>query len=422
MLDVTKLLCRPEEVAGGLRAGRSTGHGDRFAEVKRPVVVWNVTRRCNLHCQHCYASARSLPHPDELTAPEGLALIRELARCRVPALILSGGDPLLRPDLLELIRCAAEHGIHPALSTNGTLIDAAVARDLRAAGAGYVGVSIDGIGRLHDRFRGLRGAWELALRGLRHCRDAGLTVGLRFTLSRTTLLHLPAVLDLMETEQVHRGYVSHLVYVGRANRLAGFALSPAATRAAVETILDRAESLHARGVPLDLVTGNRDADGVFLYLRARQRHPGQAPVVLDLLNRRGGNSAGRSIANVDDCGEVHPDQFWQHHRLGNIRSRPFGEIWGDRDQPLLARLRNRRAHIHGRCAACPLFDACGGGSRVRAEALTGDLWASDPACYLTDAELGFASHEESSHAPAQPTDGGSPAAPVPDCAGMVARG
>jgi len=422
VLDVTKLLCRPEEVAGGLRAGRAVGHGDRFAEVKRPVVVWNVTRRCNLHCQHCYASAQSVPHPDELSPGEGLALIRELARCQVPALILSGGDPLLRPDLLELIRCAAEHGIHPALSTNGTLIDAAGARDLRAAGVGYLGVSVDGIGRLHDRFRGLRGAWEQALRGLRHCREAGLTVGLRFTLSRVTLPHLPGVLDLMEAEQVHRGYVSHLVSVGRAQGLAGCALSPGETRAAVETVLDRAESLDARHVPLHLVTGNSDADGVLLYLRARERRPATAGLVLDLLERRGGNSAGRSIANVDDRGEVHPDQFWPHHSLGNVRARPFGEIWSDPAQPLLARLRSRRSHIHGRCAACPFLDICGGGSRVRAEALTGDLWASDPACYLTDGELGLAAaSEESSHAPARPTDAGSAPAPLPERASLVSR-
>ncbi len=418
MLDVSKLLCRPEEVAGSARAS----HGHRFAEVKRPVVVWNVTRRCNLHCQHCYASARSLPDPDELSPGEGLALIDELARARVPALILSGGDPLLRPDLPDLIRSATAHGIHVAISTNGTLIDAGVARELREAGAGYVGVSVDGIGRLHDRFRGLRGAWEQALRGLRLCREAGLTVGLRFTLSRITLPHLPAVLDLMEAERVRRGYVSHLVYAGRAHALGGLALSSGETRAAVEKILDRAEDLHARGVPLDLVTGNSDADGVLLYLRARERRPAAAALVLDLLRRRGGNSAGRSIASVDDRGDVHPDQFWPHVSLGNVRTRPFGEIWADSAQPLLSRLRDRRRHLHGRCAACPFLDICGGGSRVRAEALTGDLWASDPACYLTDGELGLAvSPEESSHAPARPTDAGSAPAPGPECAGMVPR-
>jgi radical SAM protein with 4Fe4S-binding SPASM domain len=404
MLDVSKLLCRSEEVGGRVRAG--TGARDRFADVKRPVVVWNVTRRCNLHCAHCYASARSRAHPEELTPGESRALVDELGRCRVPALILSGGDPLFRSDLPDLIRRAAGLGMHPAVSTNGTLIDAATARELRAAGAGYVGVSIDGIGTLHDQFRGLAGAYEQALRGLRHCRDAGLPVGLRFTLSRPTLPHLGEVLDLMETERVPRGYMSHLVYVGRAGHLAPSALTPPETRAAVETIFDRAESLHARGVPLDLVTGNGDADGVLLYLRMRARRPERAPFVRELLRRRGGNSAGIAIANVDDRGEVHPDQFWRDHSLGNVRIRRFGDIWEDGSHPLLARLRNRRAHVHGRCARCPHFDLCGGGSRMRAEALTGDLWASDPACHLTDDELGLSSTRSSGDAVIPPTVAG----------------
>jgi radical SAM protein with 4Fe4S-binding SPASM domain len=407
MLDVSRLLCRAEEVSARVAAGTGEGRGDRFAAAKRPVVVWNVTRRCNLHCAHCYAAARTRPSPDELESEVAHALIRELGRCRVPALILSGGDPLLRPDLPDLVRAASQQGIHVAVSTNGTLIDAPVARSLRAAGAGYVGVSVDGIGALHDRFRGLRGAFERALRGLRHCRDAGLAVGLRLTLSRPTLPHLERVLDLMEEEGVPRGYVSHLVYVGRAGRLAPSALTKRETRTAVDAILDRAEALAASGSPLSLVTGNSDADGVHLYLRVRARRPRQAPLVHELLRRRGGNSAGVAIASIDDRGEVHPDQFWPHHSLGNVRTRRFGDIWADPGEPLLARLRDRRAHVRGRCARCPFFALCGGGSRVRAEALTGDLWGSDPACYLTDAELGLEPHEEPSddaNRPDEPTD------------------
>ncbi len=420
MLDVTKLLCRPEELAARLGAGRGAAARARFAGAGRPVVVWNVTRRCNLHCQHCYASAQNGRHPEELTPGEGHALIEELGRYGVPAVIFSGGDPLLRPDLLDRVRHAADVGIHPAISTNGTLIDGVLARRLRTAKVGYVGVSVDGIGALHDRFRGRRGAYEGALRGLRACRDEGLTVGLRFTLSRPTLPHLPRVLDLMEAERVHRGYVSHLVYVGRGHRMSPLALTRAETRAAVEAIFDRAEALHRRGVPLDLVTGNNDADGVLLYLRARSTRPRAAPLVYDLLRRRGGNSAGRTIANVDDRGAVHPDQFWHHHAVGNVRARPFGAIWGDPGQPLLARLRNRRAQIEGRCARCPFFELCGGGSRVRAEALSGDLWASDPACHLTDEELGLAPCEESDHAPVRPPDPGSPHSLLPECAAVGA--
>lgn len=394
MLDVTGLLFRAEEGAGA-----GARHGDRYAAAKRPVVVWNVTRRCNLACAHCYARARRRADPDELTPAEGRALLAALSRARVPAVILSGGDPFLREDVLDLVRAAAGLGLHAAVSTNGTLIDAATAARLREAGAGYVGVSIDGIGARHDRFRGQAGAYETALRGLRHCRDAGLVTGLRFTLSRPTLPDLPRVLDLMEAERVPRGYVSHLVQVGRAHRLAPHALTAAETRAAVETIVRRAEDLHRRGAPLGLVTGNSDADGVYLFLRTRRHDPGRAETIQRWLRRRGGNSAGVAIAAVDHRGHVHPDQFWTRHVVGDVRRRPFGEIWADPAQPLLRRLRDRRAHVHGRCARCPFFDLCGGGNRVRAEALTGDLWASDPACYLTDAELGLPSlPEETAHA------------------------
>src|SRR3972149_5548722 len=151
MLDVTKLLCRTEDTAAELRERGGVGHGDRFAGLKRPVVVWNVTRQCNLHCQHCYASAGTKSHPEELSAEEGRALVAELGRCKVPALIFSGGDPLLRHGLLDLVRLASSLGIHPAISTNGTLIDATTAERMKGAGVAYVGVSIDGIGARHDR-------------------------------------------------------------------------------------------------------------------------------------------------------------------------------------------------------------------------------------------------------------------------------
>lgn len=425
MLDVTRGLFPADDPAPE-RPGTGA-HGDRFAVRKRPVVVWNVTRRCNLACQHCYASAGRSADRAELTPSEGRALLAELGRCRVPAVIFSGGDPFLREDLCDLVRAAADLGIHPAVSTNGTLIDAGGARRLRDAGAGYVGVSIDGVGTRHDRFRGRRGAYEEALRGLRHCRDAGLAVGLRFTLSRPTRPDLGRVLDLMETERVHRGYVSHLVHVGRAHRLAPSALTAAETRAAVEEIVTRAIDLHARGVPLSLVTGNSDADGVYLYLRVRRTDAERAEALRALLRRRGGNSAGVAIANVDARGEVHPDQFWPHHALGNVRRRPFGDIWRDGELPLLRRLRNRRAHVRGRCARCPFFDCCGGGNRVRAEALTKDLWASDPACYLTDDELGLEPARETAHATtadADPAAGPGPAGDilVPECAAPGAGG
>jgi radical SAM protein with 4Fe4S-binding SPASM domain len=380
MLNVTRLLAAVE---GPAAAAAPTG-------VTPPqVVVWNLTRSCNLACRQCYAAARARPDPDELTTSEGLALIADLARAGVRALVLSGGEPLLRADLPALAASAAAHGLAVALSTNGTLLRGAMARTLARAGVTYVGVSLDGIGPRHDRVRGRPGAWVEALAGLRAARDAGLRVGVRFTLCRPTLDQLPAVLDLMEAEDVDRGYVSHLVQVGRARRWHPAALGPAEVRAAVERVFDRAEAWRRRSRRTELVTGNNDADGVALYLRLAAREPVRAARLLSLLQARGGNAAGRAIAAVDARGDVHPEPFWTTARLGNVRDRPFSAVWLDAAQPLLRALRDRTGRLTGRCRVCPYLAACGGGSRARAEALTGDPWAADPACYLTDAELGL---------------------------------
>jgi radical SAM protein with 4Fe4S-binding SPASM domain len=352
------------------------------------VVVWNTTRQCNLRCRHCYAAATARPDPLELTTDEGFALIDELARTGVASLVLSGGEPLLRADLGRLAHRAAEAGLHVALSTGGTLLDAATARELRAAGVQYVGVSIDGLRARHDQVRGLPGGFGLALSGLRRAREAGLRVGLRFTLTRTTLPDLERVLDLMEDERVDRGYVSHLVHVGRARRLSGEAVAPRESRRAVETIFARAEAWRRRGFPGELVTGNNDADGVAFYLWMRRRCQAAAGRIRRQLALRGGNATGVAIASVDSRGEVHPDQFWAHATLGNVRARSFGAIWTDTAEPLLAALRARRRPVGGRCGECDYLDLCGGGNRARAEALTGDRWAPDPGCHLTDAEIG----------------------------------
>ena len=392
MLNITRLLQIGEGSPGRGNAEKRPVSEAPPSPVRVPppaVVVWNTTRQCNLRCRHCYAAATARPDPLELTTDEGFALIDELARTGVASLVLSGGEPLLRADLGRLARRAAEAGLHVALSTGGTLLDAATARELRAAGVQYVGVSIDGLRARHDQMRGVTGSFGLALSGLRRAREAGLRVGLRFTLTRTTLPDLERVLDLMEDERVDRGYVSHLVHVGRARRLSGEALAPREARRAVETIFARAETWRRRGLPAELVTGNNDADGVALYLWTRRRCQAAAGRIRRHLAARGGNATGVAIASVDSRGDVHPDQFWAHATLGNIRERAFGAIWRDTSDPLLAALRARRRPIGGRCSDCDYLDLCGGGNRARAEALTGDLWAPDPGCHLTDREVGI---------------------------------
>jgi len=389
MIGITSLLCGGGFGGDALRyvpgAGKSllgTGPG------RGPVVVWNATRRCNLACRHCYAEANT-PGGRELTTAEGFSLLDDLAAFRVPVLLLSGGEPLLRSDFFDLVDHAAGRGLRVTVSTNGTLIDRTTAVRLKKAGVGYVGISLDGLAAQNDFFRGRQGAFHDALAGIRHCREAGQKVGLRLTLSRHNFHQLPEMMKLVEDEDIPRVCFYHLVYTGRGSLLQGDDLSREETRAAVDLIMDWVEDMHRRGVQREVLTVDNHADAVYLYLRLRARDPQQAQRVWFLLSANGGNRSGMAIGRVDWSGEVHPDQFSGTHPLGNVLERPFSRIWADSSNSFLSKLRDRRRHLKGRCAACRWLDLCNGNFRARAEAATGDYWQADPACYLTDEEIGI---------------------------------
>ncbi|MBI5586930.1 MAG: radical SAM protein [Deltaproteobacteria bacterium] len=382
MLSVSKLL-------GSGLSGRETTEAMRYSREDRPVVVWNISRSCALHCVHCYNSSEEKTYPGELTTSEAKRAIDGLAAFNVPALIFSGGDPLLRHDLFELIRYAREKGVRPVLSTSGVTIDRDAARKIKDSGVLYVGVSLDGGEEVNDRLRGVKGAYQKALDGMRYCRDSGLVVGVRFTMSKKTVGELPVIFDLLETENIQRGYFAHLVYSGRGEKFSREDLDHAETKAAVDYVFDQARDFIRRGLKKDIVTGSNDVDGVYLYLKLKEKEDDRADAIYNLLLGRGGNSSGVMLGNIDNLGNVHADQFWSQHSFGNVNERPFGEIWTDTADPLMRALKNRKGVVKGRCSACPYFDICGGNYRVRAEFVTGDLWAEDPACYLTDSELGI---------------------------------
>lgn len=399
MLGVTKLLCNTRSISTTLKEGRETSSLPsrllQFSSDKRPVIVWNITNRCNLHCLHCYSSSADISTPDELSTDEGLKLIDDLSEYGVPVIIFSGGDPLMRQDLFTLAAHAFKKGIRCALSTNGLFIEKETARQIKDTGFSYVGVSLDGVGEINDRFRGMKGAYEKGLAGLRNCRSEGITVGLRFNLNNRTKDHLVPLFDLIEEEGIDRGYVSHLVYAGRGSKLKNDDLSHSETRDAVDYILRRAEEFHKKGLNKEIVIGNNDADGVYLYLKVLKRDPLQAQKVYELLALRGGNSSGVALGNIDSQGNVHADQFWRHYSFGNVKQRRFSEIWEDRSDPVMAGLKNRRTMLKGRCGGCRFVDICGGNYRVRAEAVYGDIWGPDPSCYLTNEEIGLQPDAES---------------------------
>lgn len=393
MLSVTRLLCGTVTPSDVLRYGardtrRSPAHMLHYSKDKRPVVAWNITRRCNLRCVHCYADSEDRDYAGELTTREALALIDDLAEFRVPTILFSGGEPLLRKDIFELAHHGAGKGIRTVLSTNGTAITSKVAGKIKEAGFAYVGVSIDGIGEGHDRFRGQKGCFDRAIEGIRNCRELGIRVGLRFTLSGLNQDQLPDVLTLLETHDIPRCCVYHLAYAGRGDRISGQDVSREQTRKAVDLIFDRALDFHRRGVEKEILTVDNHTDNVYLYLRLLRDEPERADEVLKLLRWNGGNQSGIAVAEIDWYGNVHPDQFTLQYSLGNVHAREFSEIWQDETDPILAGLRNRKGLLKGRCGACKFRDICNGNLRVRAWSATGDFWAPDPACYLTDEEIG----------------------------------
>ena len=391
MIGISKLYCGAVEPGDVLRYRRESGslpsHLLQFSKDKKPVVVWNMTRQCNLKCIHCYSSSQNRLYPDELTTEEAKAMIADLAAFGAPVLLFSGGEPLMRKDLPELAQYAVDRGMRAVISTNGTLIDAAMARTFQRIGLSYVGVSLDGIQATHDRFRGTPGAFATALRGIRICRDAGIKVGVRFTINRGNAADVPAIFALLEEENIPRCCFYHLVYSGRGSKLVEEDLSHDEARALVGLIMDRTRDLFARGLPKEILTVDNHADGPYVYLRLLKEDPERAAQVLELLRMNEGNSSGHGIGCISWDGEVHPDQFWRGVSFGNVRKRPFSAIWTDAANPLLMKLKDKKPHLQGRCAACRWLDVCGGNFRARAEALTGEIWAPDPACYLRDDEI-----------------------------------
>ena len=398
MIDVSALYCGYDSPSLPHRYGRCISRDvpehQRFstpktAEQRRPIVVWNITRTCNLCCVHCYSSSEAKKYPGELTKEEAFRVVDDLAAYGVPGVLFSGGEPLARPDIFEIAAYARSKKLHVVFSTNGTLITPEIAKRFVDLGIAYVGISLDSADpATHDKFRGVAGAFERTMRGIRHCKAAGQKVGLRLTLTKVNADKIDALFDLIVREDINRACFYHLVPAGRGSALVQ--LTPKEERRAVSTIFRRTRELHEQGRPVEILTVDNHCDGVYLYLKLKaERHP-RAETIYEMLKWNGGGtySSGVGIACIDFQGRVHPDQFWMHENLGNVRERPFSEIWQDTSHPLMAGLKNRLPLLKGRCGVCRFVQLCGGASRVRAQLLTGDPWAADPACYLTDEEIG----------------------------------
>ncbi len=451
-----------------LRYGRNSAqlpaHLLQFSQDKKPVVVWNITRKCNLSCLHCYASAvlpQDMPAPmppstlpstlpptlptlptlatqpmsgqpmsgqpmsggnmgnmaamddmGEVSTAKARLIIEDLAEYGVPVLLFSGGEPLLRDDLPELAAYAVQKGMRAVVSSNGTLISKEKATQLKKAGLSYVGISLDGNEHDHNRLRQCQQAYEGAMRGIANCKAAGLKVGLRFTLTSNNWRQVPDMFNLLRSMDIARICFYHLVSSGRGRGMAEQALSHKQTRQVLDLIMQQTQTFFEQGQIKEVLTVDNHADGPYLWMKLAQINPERAKQVYKLLEYNGGNSSGLGLACISWNGDVLPDQFWPKQELvnletcnskliepagnaqgqfnfslGNIHTRAFSQIWQDSSLNLLAKLRNKKHYVQGRCAQCRFLDVCGGNFRARAFALTGNLWASDPACYLTDDEI-----------------------------------
>lgn len=390
MIGISKLYCGAVEPSDVLRYNRHSGrlpsHLLQFSADKKPVVVWNMTRRCNLKCIHCYSSSANVDYPDEMTTEEGKAMIDDLAAFGSPVILFSGGEPLMRKDLLELAKYATDRGLRAVISTNGTLITKEIVAEFKKIGLSYVGVSLDGLQPTHDRFRGMKGAFEKAMEGIRNCREAGIKVGLRFTVNRHNAADVPAMFDLLRKEKIERMCFYHLVYSGRGSKLRDEDLAHEESRRLLDLIADRTKAMFDDGLAPEILTVDNHADGPYLYLKMKEKDPARAAEILELLEMNEGNSTGVGIGCISWDGEVYPDQFWRNRPLGNVRKRPFSEIWTDEKNEFLMKLKEKKKHVTGRCATCVWLSVCGGNFRARAES-AGDVWGPDPACYLTDEEI-----------------------------------
>lgn len=406
MINITRLWTGQEQPADHLRYGQ--GHGSHSplastaactptsSRTRKPIVVWNITRTCNLRCVHCYADSHAELYPGELNWEQCCAVIDDLAAYGASALLLSGGEPLLHPRLPDILKQATGRGLKVTISTNGTRITPELARLFKEVGVAYVGISLDGIGEVHDRFRGVPGAFDAAIRGFRLCEEVGQKTGLRLTLTRNNVQSMEQILDFIEQQDIKRVCFYHLVPTGRGVDVAS--LRPEEARAAIDTLIARVEKWHTAGQDREVLTVTQPADGIYLLLRQLREGSPLAAQTLRLLQWNGGgaNSSGRGIANIDTQGNIHPDQFWQGVTLGNVKTQKFSDVWEASSQPsaqTLNELRGsedpaeRQKKLTGRCAGCVHFPLCGGGFRTRAAFANGHWYGSDPGCYLTDEEI-----------------------------------
>jgi radical SAM protein with 4Fe4S-binding SPASM domain len=379
MINISKLYCGLAGESDDLRYGQQNSFG--------PVVAFNCTSRCNLNCLHCYSSSTSNFSGSELSTAEAKQLLHQLAEANCPVVLFTGGEPLLRNDLFDLLAEAKQLPLRTVISTNGTLIDSAAAEKLAGLGVSYVGVSIDGDEPFHDAFRQSPGCFKAALAGVENCQKAGLKTGLRFTITKQNADKIPVVFDIAASANIRRICFYHLIKAGRAKNLNTYILTPQQTRHAVDSIIEKTDEFVQKKLVDEVLTVGNHADGPFLLLKMTKQKNQLYEKARQLLFANGGSKTGEKISSVSWDGSVHPDQFWRNYSLGNVKNKTFKQIWNNPDEPVLNKLRKKSKFADKRCLKCKWFNLCKGNFRFLGSDPSEKNWLLEPPCYLADEEI-----------------------------------
>jgi radical SAM protein with 4Fe4S-binding SPASM domain len=362
MINVSRLYLGIENSSDKFRYHSDTTSG--------PVVVYNCTNKCSQNCLHCYSKTGLAA--GELDTPQAKQLLTQLAGIKCPVVLFSGGEPLERPDIFELLDFSHRLGLRTVLSTNGNLIDSKIAKKLFDTGVNYVGISIDGNQKTHDDFRGIKDSFKKAVDAVKFCKDANLKTGLRFTITNMNFNQIKDVFYLAAELNVQRICFYHLISAGQAVKN-NLKCTNSQIRQVLNDIINCAQDYAAKGVTEVLTVGNH-ADGPFILNRLRHQNLPQYEKTLNLLTKFGGNKIGTKIFAIDSAGNVHPDQFWQNYSLGNVTEKKLKDIFENSSKIFM----DKTVFAPPRCKNCLWLRICGTNMR--------DVHL-EPACYLSDEEI-----------------------------------
>ena len=352
------------------------------------IVVWDYTSMCNLKCKHCYANAGKLAK-DELSTEERYKVIDKLDKAGVVLVAFSGGEPLMRKDFFEIAKYAREKGMFVSVASNGTLITRKVAERMKEIGVGYVEISLDHIDpKIHDEFRGVKGAWKRAVEGIKNCVKVGISTGMATTVTKYNYQSIPSMLEFAKKLGVDYFMAFNFVPTRRGKEISDYDLTPEERERLLELLYERLCEwekpkifstcpAYAR-ISLERVEKGKGKEIVLSHFGSAVLE-GKTLAIADFI---GGCGAGRNYCSIEYNGDVQPCVFIPV-KVGNVIKEDFEKIWTESE--IFEKLRNREL-LKGACGECKYKYLCGG-CRARAFAIAGDILDSDPGCIVVEEEV-----------------------------------